>query len=77
MKISTKVDIEICQWSISIAYKFSYLRCQNFKPKRVVPIPKLISDKYFSLINYPKMIAFSDISLSTSFVIHPHILKDC
>ena len=60
MKISAKVDIEVCQWSISIAYKFPYLRRKNFKTKKVVPIPKLIRTRYFSLNTYPEMIAFSD-----------------
>ena len=60
MKLAAKVDIEVCHSSISVVYKFPYLRRTNFKPKKVIPIPKLIRSKYFSLEHYPQMIAFSD-----------------
>ena len=60
LKLASTIDIEACQWSITITYTFPVLKLHDFTPKRVISIPKEIKGKFFALSENPYMISWSD-----------------
>ena len=60
MKIGSKIDVETCNFHISITYKFPVLRNPDFTPWKTISVPKLIDDKYYQLSHIPYMITFHE-----------------
>lgn len=60
MKIGSKIDVEACDFHISITYKFPVLRNPDFTPWKTISVPKLINDKYYQLSHIPYMIAYHE-----------------
>ena len=58
MKLAAKTDIEVCHWSITINYIFPILRLTDYVPYKVIPFPKKIKNKYFTLDNPPNVITW-------------------